>query len=258
MDSDKPDLDAALRELAAEERRRLGAEHPDPDALLAYQRGELPAAEAERVRDHLALCRECGDLVLDFAAFPALEPPEGSPRLDRREIGERWRDLQAAAADRGPLWTRSKVVLPLAAAFLLAVVGLGAWNLVLRQRLERAAGPQGDVVMVVLNPESRVIRGVSPQVVAIPATAERVVVNLAVGEPRDFPGYAIDLTDGAGVSLVRDLPVQRAPSPNENFSPELPAWRLAPGEYRIELYGVRDGARERLERYSFRVTRPGP
>ncbi len=223
MDPEKPDLDAALRELAAEERRRLGGEHPDPEVLLAYQQEDLPEAEAERIRDHLALCRECGELVLDFAAFPGLEPPAGGPRVDRREIRERWRELQAAMGGaRMPAWRRSAVVLPLAAAFLVAALGLGAWNVSLRERLTEATAPRGIVPVFDVSPESRVTRGTSRNTLQLPATADRVVVSLLVGEPRDFPAYEVDLTDAGGRRLVAGLEVRRAPPPGEGFSPELP------------------------------------
>ncbi|HEX2643010.1 MAG TPA: zf-HC2 domain-containing protein, partial [Thermoanaerobaculia bacterium] len=66
MDGDKPPLDEALRELAARARRDLGA-HPTPELLAAYHAGELPEDEVEQIRDHLALCPECGELLLDLA-----------------------------------------------------------------------------------------------------------------------------------------------------------------------------------------------
>lgn len=51
-------------------------EHPSAERLVAYRAGELTAAEQEAMRDHLALCRECTDILLDLAGESRGPDPE--------------------------------------------------------------------------------------------------------------------------------------------------------------------------------------
>ena len=77
--------------LAREELR--GAEHPRTSRLIAYQRGELPPVEAAAIREHLSLCKECGALVLDAAAFFADDDEEEASPAD---LEASWQKLQGA------------------------------------------------------------------------------------------------------------------------------------------------------------------
>ena len=59
---------------SVERRERAGrpvaaptAEHPTLDELLGYHAGELDDGDAERVQDHLLVCRRCLDAVLDLS-----------------------------------------------------------------------------------------------------------------------------------------------------------------------------------------------
>jgi len=68
-----------------------GQEHPSPEALRAYQKGELPEKEQEKMRDHLVFCEDCSETVLDLATFFSGAPRQG--RLDPDELVEAWNDL---------------------------------------------------------------------------------------------------------------------------------------------------------------------
>src|SRR6185295_5573971 len=86
-------IHVAMADLAREEVR--GAEHPAPNRLVAYHRGELPASEAAAVVDHLSLCPECAALLLEAVRF--LEDDEEEEEEDEaKETEEAWRALQAA------------------------------------------------------------------------------------------------------------------------------------------------------------------
>lgn len=87
----KTDLREAARALALS-RRPLEADHPDAETLAAYSEGALPAAEAERLQDHLADCAECARLMLDFAALPGLSEPCGPDESSEpdAEVAEAW------------------------------------------------------------------------------------------------------------------------------------------------------------------------
>lgn len=59
----RSDFRLALLALIGERRARL-LRHPGAEDLACYHRRELGAAAAGRLRDHLALCPACCDLVL--------------------------------------------------------------------------------------------------------------------------------------------------------------------------------------------------
>lgn len=93
-DQDKPSLSEAIRLLAERDRRSLGA-HPKIEELAAYHAGELEPRDEARVRDHIAVCRECSDLLLDLINFSDLTPPPGEPDLTDEEMEEDWQALRA-------------------------------------------------------------------------------------------------------------------------------------------------------------------
>ena len=79
-DLGKASFREAMRARAAEARRGLG-EHPPVATLVAYHGGRLSPEEEESLRDHLTLCPECQELVLDLAAFDESSPGEGAEFL---------------------------------------------------------------------------------------------------------------------------------------------------------------------------------
>jgi len=92
-----------LDRLAAQQKT---AAHPDADLLTAYAENVLTTREREGVMSHLALCRECREVVLLAAPpFVAAEPAASAP------AGRRWFALPAMR------WV--------AAAVAVAVVGAG-------------------------------------------------------------------------------------------------------------------------------------
>jgi hypothetical protein len=94
----RPPLNEALRLLAESERRSLG-EHPTPEELAAYRNRELTEPEADRIRDHLALCHDCADLLLDLANFGHLEPPAGVAPASEEEVDRAWESLRSRIAE---------------------------------------------------------------------------------------------------------------------------------------------------------------
>lgn len=94
MNDDKPSLSEAIRLLAERDRRSLGA-HPKIEELAAYHAGELEPQAAARVREHISVCRECSDLLLDLINFADLTPPPGEPDLTDDEMEQDWQALRA-------------------------------------------------------------------------------------------------------------------------------------------------------------------
>lgn len=228
--------------------------HPPPDELLDYHEGALSPGAEERVREHLVHCRECSDAVLDFAAFPALEPPEEGRRLTKRNLDERWRELSLELDRRArPAWQRHEVLLPLAAVLLVAAVALGAWGVGLQRQVAELQGPRSDTYLVAdLRPEGRTFRG-GGEVVEVPAWAERLAVLLPVapGELEGLSDFTVTVRGPRGGTVVEGVRVR--PNPEGDFTLTLPRRLLPPGEYRVELRGARGGERVPVARYPVTV-----
>ncbi len=82
--TDGDELREGLVELGREIEAGL-TDHPEPEVLLAYQRGDLQADEADRVEEHITFCRACGDLTL---AIPGFLHPEGEPHRERDQAAK--------------------------------------------------------------------------------------------------------------------------------------------------------------------------
>ncbi len=108
-DDEKPPLDAALRHLAEQQRRSLTS-HPTPQELAAYHAGELPPEAESRLLDHLAICRDCSDLLLDLAGFADLKPPQGVPELTDEQVEQDWQALRARMGKEEPERRPAEVV----------------------------------------------------------------------------------------------------------------------------------------------------
>ncbi|MGD2115281.1 MAG: zf-HC2 domain-containing protein [Acidobacteriota bacterium] len=256
--NDLPDLpvgDERIRRAAGEPPARA-AGHPDPDELFAYHEGRLSRSSAERVQEHLVHCADCSAAVLDFAEFPHLEPPDASLRLSEAQVEERWRSVEREIASRRrPLHRRSEVLLPLAALFFFATIGLGLWVSALRQQVDALRGPRGDVyVMADLRPGGGATRG-EPTARRLPAWAERAVVLLALAPGADYPSYEVEVSGPDGGGRLATLPVYQ--TPEGGFAVEVPARLLAsPGRHRFALYGLEGTGRELLAEYPLRIEIP--
>lgn len=102
MTEKRSDWRSGLAAVVELRRRDLGP-HPGPDELVAYHAGELGERHAARLQDHLVLCPECAQLLLDLAAFEAdaARAPGGTavPIAPHRAARpRRWAMAAAAAA----------------------------------------------------------------------------------------------------------------------------------------------------------------
>jgi hypothetical protein len=99
MIEDPNPLDRLLDELAeAGNRQPDPTDHPSGERLSAYAAKELSAGEELEVQEHLAVCRRCRELLLDFASFvetPLDEPREGVADL---AAAAEWRALKERMA----------------------------------------------------------------------------------------------------------------------------------------------------------------
>lgn len=246
-------LDAAIREALAEERAVLPGEHPDPEVLLAYHEGELSEAEAERVREHLVECDACTDVILDFAAFPDLEPPAEEDRLTPAELRHDREALEARIGSGGrSWWSRAEyAALPAAAVFLLAALGLGIWGWQLRGNVVELEATVAElrapesVELVTISDPDEVTRGGEPIVLQL--DAEGLVVLSLPWSGDGFSRYSIDLGAADDELSLRELEVEEQVL--GGFAVKLSRDLFEPGENVLELYGHREGERVLLARY---------
>ena len=236
MDERHDPLATAVKRWAEEARRQVG-EHPAPERLVAYAGGGLEEAQAEELRDHLALCRVCSRQVLELRAFPGGAPAADVPALPPREVEREWRRLWGSVqaterrpAARGRVGPRAPwVPWALAAGLLVTTLGASGWIVALQRRVGEPARPRTDAVLVEWTATAGTQRG--EPVVASGAAPLFFAVQAAV--KRDEGGFRWEIV-GAGDRHVWSSPPQPRPT-RDRFVLQLPSHFLAPGEYRLRL-----------------------
>ncbi len=253
-DDDKPSLSEAIRLLAERDRRSLGA-HPKIEELAAYHAGELEPQADARVREHIAVCRECSDLLLDLINFADLTPPSGEPDLTDDEMAQDWQALRArmgeaekekpmrpaevvpirqAAAAPAPNPGRTySLWLPLAAS-LLAVLGF-SFGLFQYQRAERSdqklkegQGPSVPQVFDVNLGDTR--GGTEPESEQpIRMSSKRGGVVLLYSGGAEVQEYQIEILQGDRVLWNTTV------SGGDEVPVVIPAGYLDPGRYTLRL-----------------------
>src|SRR4051794_40419078 len=85
----------ALRGSPVKETTRKG--HLSIPQLGAYHRDQLTDDEQEALREHLLVCRECRQILLDLVEFLDGDPPPS--RSSAEEVVTAWQELQRAVAE---------------------------------------------------------------------------------------------------------------------------------------------------------------
>jgi hypothetical protein len=260
VSDEKTSLTAALRHLAEQE-RRTPSEHATPGELTAYHEGTLPPPVEARVREHLAHCKLCSDLLLDLAGFADLAPPPGVPELTDAEVDEDWQALRermrgkAAAAvvpfpapvAQTPARSPRKRLpwrYAAAAAIVAVAVGLSSW------RLASNSGPLKSF------DQGQTVRGSE-------SPGEHMSVNqpaeFTFYPPESYPQYEgrILREDGQEVWKTSDVKQIAAPPPADRMvSFRISDNVLEPGSYQAVLLGVEDGPPRTVARIYFEVDAP--
>lgn len=260
------DRDQELRQAVgglAAAHRDLGS-HPEPDELAAYHDGELPPEREARVQDHLSACRECAGLLLDLEGLADPDFGAGSGVSEVTEKEALWQRLQeeiqpaphaapvvpirrpAISSPRSPRWLQA-----LAATFLMAAVGLSFWVASLRRTVEELSRPQANAMVLDLYSGTSRAEGSPPPVPSIPRDARLFTVILNPAGHRRYDSYRVEITRAGGGEAWSGGGLQ--PNPFGSFSLILPRSALAPGDYRVRLFGRTAANEEPIEEYAFRV-----
>ncbi len=256
------DLDRALAELFTEEHGDGGPEgHGDPEELAAYLAGELGEEEAERLRRHLEGCCECTALLLDLETLAAADEPAADGVADF-ELAAAWRTFEErrgaeepAAAERpvaSPVGRPTRWLQAAAAVLLLSTVGLSGWVVRLQQSVAELGEPQPNVPVLYLDATTRSEEaGDRPSGLELAPGTDTFLLMLTPTDPREFPAYEVEIL-GAGDEAVwrgGGLELSEYGSLRLGLSRRF----LAPGEYRIRLYGIAGGARELVDDYRVEI-----
>lgn len=266
-EEEKPPFAAALKFLTDQERRLL-ADHPAPRQLAAYHAGELaPEAEA-RIREHLALCRDCSDLLLDLAGFKKLTPPPGVPELTDEEVEEDWQAVRARMGEgvaKEParvaevvpirpapgITVRDRGVLPwkmAAAALMIVSVSLGLWVMALMR------GPRSEGGTGVIFDSGEQVRGAEDQVRKMSSRQTGVFV---FNTPESYDSFEGEIRESNEVvwRLAFEADQISVDPETQIRKPTffVPAGSLRQGSYAAYLFGFVKGRRERIGRIEFEV-----
>jgi hypothetical protein len=251
----KAPIEPALKALAERARQDLSG-HLDADELVAYHERRLGEEQTASVRDHLALCAECGGLYLDLISFSA---EEEAPCLTEGQIEDAWRSLAPRLAAR-PLPTRPqreprrgravRHTLPWALAATLLLALTGQWVRIgdLRQQLE----DQKNASLTVLHgvEASRGAGGSSapkPQRVSLPGNLalDDTLIELGQYEYRIVPAEGGEEIL-SGKQNAQERGVVRI---------FLKRGSLPPGRYRLRL--SKPGETTPVQQFPFEVVAPG-
>jgi hypothetical protein len=280
---EKTSLTAAIRHLAEQE-RRTPAEHATPGELAAYHEGTLVPEIEARVREHLAHCRTCSDLLLDLAGFADLAPPPGIPELTDAEVERDWQALRARLeeVEQGKQKNEEKAkppgeVVPIrrpstpapikpdrefspwqvvAAAALVATVGLSAWVAVLKRDEGSVAKPKGGQ-MVVFDDGGQV-RGADQG--RLPGMSSSQPATFMFHSPDSYSTYQGEIVSSGAMVWQTEFDANETSPQAESDLKQISFWvpegALKSGRYEARLYGAGGNGRELIGRLDFEVDAP--
>jgi hypothetical protein len=231
--------------------------HPNPDELLDYHVGDVSSEQRERIQDHLVLCPECVQSLLDLDAFPDL-PVDPREKLSPGEIASEWERFQGevrqsrASGARGILGSAAGSF-KLAAALAAICLGLGLQVLRMERQMGNLSRPRGGLGIVDLSPiEGRIERaeGDAKGIQVSPET-DRLVLILNLADADSSAGYEVAILAADGHEIWRGGGLQR--TPEGTLALEVPRRFLTATSYRIQLFRVDSRERKSVAEYSLRL-----
>lgn len=270
-------------------------EHPTPETLVAYHAGELPADEQEALRDHLTLCHDCADLLLDLVSFAEFTPPEQAPILVDSEVEGAWQRFQPRLVGREEPEERKEALREekpapavaqigerrrrdmkhdeselavvnwprkvwtaraIAATLFLGVIALSLWTGALYQRLGESLRPHSSVP-IDLVPEDNATRGPEDESEStVPPNAETFSISLRLDSSwKEFGTYEAEIFNAGAIKPSAIISGLLNREGVCFF--DVPSRRdFPPGRYLVDLYGIEGGRREKVARFKFQIAAP--
>lgn len=235
--------------------------HLDPEEIAAYHAGELPPEDERRVQDHFVACRECADLLLDldgladpgFGADADL-PPNAAEAVWAGVREEIRHDEPARSAKVLPMAPRRvhppRMWQALAAALLIATVGLSFYVASLRRTVDELSQPQVNAPVLDLYPEGHAGRGTATEAPEVPPEARLFTVILSPADRGSWTDYEAEISNANGVVwTARGLRRNAFGS----FSLTLSRRALSTGEHRIRLFGLAGEERKLIGEYVLQI-----
>lgn len=221
--------------------RRVGrAGHPALEALAGYFDGVVAESEAELLREHLSVCPECADRVLQLADFHSLVVPGGAAAF---KASERRPARPLLGAPRRGAWRVAAAVL---AGVLLPLAGWLARSAV---RTTSRVEPQATTVTLVeLLPPTLRTSGGQGEILPEPRVDEPLALLLYTDPQLPEAAYLVRIREEQG---PLELSLELAPSKLGSVSVLLSAGLPRRGSYAVLLM-TRNGART-IETYRFEV-----
>lgn len=253
--STKSEWQKAIRELAEEDRRKLG-DPPTAEEMLAYSRGELSVAEEERIQDLLVAYPELARM---YSTPFAEEPPaRETDQVRPEQLAANWNDLQRRVGIAAPVQHATGRVLvfrrhlPAAVAAALALVFLG-----LLMRSEYRARDTAREAMrprLLASPQELTPGGSrgagAPTMLRKDGEAYLLKPRL-INEVR-YPHYHLELHDSRNKAVWTNNTAE--PDEDDAFQIVIPHAFLRDGEdYRLQIFGVDGERRELLGSYDVRA-----
>jgi hypothetical protein len=262
MNDDDRDLRQGVADLAAAARHRLGP-HPDADELAAYHTGTLAPADEKRVQDHLVVCQPCAAALLDIARFIDAEEEgeevpadladsvwEGVAAQIRRDDPRPSAAVLSFPTPKPELPSRSRALQALAAALLVACLGLSVWVASLRRTVSDLSRPQANAPVIDLYSGIARGEGTPRPVEPVPQDARLYTVILHPASPQRGKEYRVEIVraDGAVVWSETGLLLNAYGS----LGLIVPRSALGSGDFRIRLFAKEAS----VEEYELRVAGP--
>ncbi len=225
---------------------------PSLQDFLAYAEGDLPEADAARVRELLVAHPDL--LRAATMPFPSGDAAPGEDGyLSEHEVARQWKSFQrsigAAPADRSSSLWRATAAL---AAALAVILGVLLWQSAANERRltrqltePRVAGYQ------LLLPDGQRGPGNAP---TLTPTGDSYLLAAAIIGATPFDRYRLELVDlTTHRTLWRRDDLARPDS--DTFAILLPRETFHPGPFQVVLYGVNGTLAEKLATYT--VVAPG-
>ncbi len=235
------------RNLATAER----GPHPESEELLSYFEGSLDQAQYDRIQEHLSLCPDCADFILemkhaaDFAVGDSEIYPEAEEalRVVRKRLGLGAPEDLAELPQR-----RGRSILLWAAVFALMAFGLaiivnqsrlldaqGQTVVLLESKLVEQQGENHSFEIMSLEPTTSLTRG--PHPISARGKGGVLVLNHLASHPEAT--YSAELRNAQGELLWTWGNLQ--PTQLGNFTIRLPALADFSGPFSIDLYRIENG-----------------